>query len=62
MVGIIVRSKLKEIVKKIDEDGSVNNISEEVGEELDRKVEGILREGVMRAKANGRRTLFARDL
>ena len=62
MTGITVRTKIKEIVKKIDEEGIVNNISEEVGDALDKKVEDILRDAVKRAKANQRKTLFARDL
>jgi len=62
MTGIIVRSKIKEAVKKVDEEGSVNNIAEEVGEALDKKVEEILSNAIKRAKANQRKTLFARDL
>jgi len=60
--GIIVKTKIKEIVKKIDEEGSVNNIAEEVGAELDKIVEEILKKGIERAKKNQRKTLFARDL
>ena len=62
MTGIIVRTKIKEIVREIDEDKIVNNISEEVGPAIDEKVKQILRDAVKRAKANQRRTLFARDL
>ena len=62
MTGIIVKSKIKEIVKKVDEENKVNNISDEVAEELEKKVEDILKKGVNRAKSNQRRTLFARDL
>jgi len=62
MTGIVVRTKIKEIVKKIDEEGIVNNISEEVGDALDKKVEDILKDAVRRAKANQRKTLLARDL
>lgn len=62
MTGIIVRTKVKEVVKKLDEDGKVPNISEDVGEELDKIVEEILKKGIERAKRNQRRTLFARDL
>jgi len=62
MTGIIVRSKIKEVVKKLDDEGSVNNIAEEVGEELDKKVEEILKKAIERAKKNQRKTLFARDL
>jgi len=62
MPGIIVKTKIKEIVKKIDEEGSVNNIAEEVGPALDEKVEEILKQAIERAKKNQRKTLFARDL
>ncbi len=62
MTGIIVRTKVKEVVKKLDEDGKVPNISEDVGEELDKIVEEILKKGIERAKKNQRRTLFGRDL
>lgn len=62
MTGIIVKTKIKEIVKAVDEENLVNNISEEVGPALDKKVEEILKRAVQRAKANQRKTLFARDL
>jgi len=62
MTGIVVRTKIKEIVKEIDQEGIVNNISEEVGDALDEKVKQILKDAVKRAKANQRKTLFARDL
>jgi len=62
MTGIIVRTKIKEVVKKLDEEGSVGNVSEEVGEELDKIVEEVLKKGIERAKKNQRKTLFARDL
>ena len=62
MTGIIVKTKIKEIVKAVDEENLVNNISDEVGPALDKKVEEILKRAVQRAKANQRRTLFARDL
>lgn len=62
MTGIIVKSKIKEVVKKLDEENQVNNIAEEVGAELDKKVEEMLSSAVKRAKANQRKTLLARDL
>ena len=62
MTGIIVRSKIKDVVKSLDEEGNVNNIANEVGEELDNKVEEILKKAIERAKKNQRKTLFARDL
>jgi histone H3/H4 len=55
MTGIVVRTKIKEIVKDM-------NVAEEVGDALDRAVTEILRKAVERAKGNGRRTLQARDI
>ena len=60
---LIVKSNIKKVVKEIQgkiED--ISSVSEEVGLELEKKVEDILRDGIKRAKANGRRTLQARDL
>lgn len=37
-------------------------VSEEFTEELDKKVEQLIRDSEKRAKANNRRTLYARDL
>ena len=62
MTGIIVKSKVREIVKKLDEEGKINNVAEEVEPVLEKKVEEILGKGIERAKANQRRTLLARDL
>jgi histone H3/H4 len=62
MTGIIVKSKIRETVKKLDQEGLVNNVSEEVEEELEKKIEDILKKGIERAKANQRKTLLARDL
>jgi len=62
MTGIIVRTKIKDIVKEVDESGVVNNISEDVGPAIDEKVKQMIKEAVKRAKANQRKTLFARDL
>lgn len=38
------------------------SVSEEVYAELDKKVEQIIKDAERRAKANNRRTLYARDL
>ena len=60
---LIVKSNIKKVVKEIQgkiED--ISSVSEEVGLELEKKVEEILGKGIKRAKANGRRTLQARDL
>lgn len=55
MVDIIIKSKIKEAVPEL-------NVAAEVAEALNRKVECLLKEASERAKANGRRTLQARDL
>ena len=55
MVDIIIKSKIKEAVKEL-------NVSSDVAEALNKKVEQLLKEASERAKANGRRTLQARDL
>ena len=55
MVDIIIKSKIKEAVDGL-------NVSSEVSKELNKKVLHLLEEAAWRAKANGRRTLQARDL
>jgi len=62
MTGIVVKSKIRETVKKLDEGKSINNVAEEVEEALDKKVEEVLKKAIERAKANQRKTLLARDL
>ena len=61
-MGLIVRSNIKKVVKELDKENAVSSVAEEVGIELERKAEELIREGIKRAKANGRRTLQARDL
>lgn len=53
-MGLIVKSKIKKYVNL--------NVGEEVARELDKKVEGILKKAEERARANQRRTIYARDL
>jgi histone H3/H4 len=55
MVDLIVKSKIKEAVPEL-------SVSAEVVEALNTKVLKLLEEASLRAKANGRRTLQARDL
>ena len=62
IVGIIVKSQIRKIVKELDKEKIIGNVAEEVEEALDKKVEGILGEAIKRAKANQRKTLQARDL
>jgi histone H3/H4 len=50
------------IVKTNIRESSEFSVSEEFLEAIDKKVEQILREAESRAKANSRRTLYARDL
>jgi len=62
MTGIIVKSKVRETVRKLDESREINNVAEEVEEALKIKVNEILEAAIKRAKANQRKTLLARDL
>lgn len=62
MTGIIIKSKVRELVKKLDPENSVSSVAEEVETALEEKVEELLKKGIQRAKANQRRTLLARDL
>tara|TARA_Y100000310_G_scaffold44945_1_gene41941 strand:- start:797 stop:985 length:189 start_codon:yes stop_codon:yes gene_type:complete len=62
MTGIIVKSKIRDVVKQIDEAGEITNVAEDVEEALEIKVNEILETGIKRAKANQRKTLLARDL
>lgn len=55
MAELIVKSKVKEACKGM-------NVATDVPERLNLKVENLLKEAVERAKANGRRTVQARDL
>jgi histone H3/H4 len=61
-MSLIVKSNIKKVVSELDKEKEVTSVAEEVGMALERKVEEILRDGIKRAKANGRRTLQARDL
>ena len=59
---LIVKSNIKKVVKELDKGASVSSVAEDVGMALERKTEEILENAIKRAKANGRRTLLARDL
>ena len=54
-VDIIIKSKIKSTVPDLQ-------VSSDVPDALNKKVLQILREASERAKANGRRTLQARDI
>lgn len=55
MTDLIVKSKIKEAVSGL-------NVASDVASALNNKALELLKEGAERAKANGRRTLQARDL
>ena len=59
---LIVKSNIRKVVKELDKDNSISSVAEEVGTTLERKSEEILDNAIKRAKANGRKTLQARDL
>jgi len=61
-MGLIVKSNIKKVVQELDKENTVSSVAEEVGMALERKVEEVLRDAIKRAKANGRRTLQARDI
>lgn len=61
-MSLIVKSNIKKVVNELDKEKAVTSVAEEVGTALERKVEQILGDAIKRAKANGRRTLQARDL
>ena len=55
MVDLIIKSKIKEAVPEL-------SVSSDVPEALNKKVAQILKEATERTKANGRRTLQAKDI
>jgi histone H3/H4 len=61
-MALIIKSNIKKAVGELDKENSVSSVAEEVGVAMERKVEEILSDAIKRAKANGRRTLQARDL
>lgn len=61
-MGLINKSKIRDRVKELDEEGRVSSVADEVEVELEKKVDEILVRGIERAKANQRRTLLGRDL
>jgi histone H3/H4 len=61
-MALIIKSNIRKVVKELDRENAVSSISEDVATKLERRAEEILEEGIKRAKANGRRTLQARDL
>jgi len=59
---LIVRSNIRKTVKELDKENAVSSVADEVGTALEKKVEEILQDAIKRAKANGRRTIQAKDL
>ena len=55
MVDIVVKAKIKELA-------SGYNVAADFAEELDNQVKQMIQKGLSRAKANGRRTVMAKDL
>ena len=54
MMGLVVKSKIREYVEL--------NVGEDLARELDMKAEEMLKKAEERAKANGRKTIYGRDL
>ena len=61
-MSLIIKSKIRETVKKLDNDNQITSVADEAEKELDKKIEELLINGIKRAKANQRKTLLARDL
>ena len=61
-MGLIIKSNIRKVVRDLDKEKEITSVADEVEKELEKKAEEILREGIKRAKQNGRRTLQARDL
>ena len=61
-MALIVKSNIKKVVKELDKENAVSSVAEEVGMALEKKIERVLVDAIERAKANGRRTLQARDI
>ena len=61
-MALIIKSNIRKVVKDLDKEDAISSVADEVEVALERKVEDILADGIKRAKANGRRTLQARDL
>ena len=61
-MGLIIKSNIRKIVKELDKENSISSVADEVETALERRTEEILENGIKRARANGRRTLQARDL
>lgn len=61
-MSLVIKSNIRKVVKDLDKENAISSVADEVERALDRKVEDILVGAIARAKANGRKTLQARDL
>lgn len=61
-MSLIIKSNIRKKIKELDNENLISSVSEEVGRELEIKVEEILRDAIKRAKANNRKTIQSRDL
>jgi histone H3/H4 len=61
-MALIIKSNIRKTVKELDKENAIGSVADEVELALERKVEEVLTDAIKRAKANGRRTLQARDL
>ena len=61
-MALIIKSNIRKTVKELDKENSISSVADEVERALERKVEEVLIDAIKRAKANGRKTLQARDL
>ncbi len=55
MVDIVVKAKVKELA-------SGYNVAADFADEIDNQVKEMVKKAISRAKANGRRTVMAKDL
>ncbi len=61
-MALVVKNNIRKVVRELDKENAITSVADEVEMALERKVEDILVDAIKRAKANGRRTLQARDL
>ncbi len=61
-MALVVKNNIRKVVKNLDKEGAISSVADEVGTALEMKVEELLENAIKRAKANGRRTIQARDL
>ncbi len=62
MTSLIIKSKIRQAIKELDEENAISSVATEVEKALDEKVKEDLKKAIQRAKANQRKTLLARDL